>query len=221
MILLDFLLRQGAFTLEIQQRIEAPATAFFGPSGAGKTSVLEAIAGLRRPARGEIRIDDDVLSGEGVWLKPERRRVGYVPQDAALFPHMNVRRNILYGVRSGGNGAASNGLSLDRVLRVLEIEPLIDRSVGSLSGGERQRVALARALVAAPRVLLLDEPLAGVDAPRRARVVESLKRIRDELRVPLLYVTHDVDEVRAIASWVVCMADGRVTTAGPPAEVLS
>jgi molybdate transport system ATP-binding protein len=205
-IVLDFVLRQGSFVLEIHERLEARALALFGPSGAGKTSVLDAIAGLRTPEAGQIAVGGHVLfaSASRVNLPPHLRRVGYVPQDVALFPHMSVRRNILYGRNRG------NGIPLDRVLALLEIAPLMPRPVQTLSGGERQRVALARALMSSPDLLLLDEPLAAVDVELRRRILPYLRRVRDELAVPILYVSHDRPEAEAIADIVLEIDGGRV-----------
>ena len=210
-ITLDFALRQGGFALEMRERIEARAVALFGPSGAGKTTVLEAIAGLRRPRRGAIRIGARTLfdAEAGVDVPCHRRRVGYVPQDLALFPHMNVRRNILYGAEAGRDEAVA------QVVALLELGPLLDRGAAGLSGGERQRVALARALAAAPALLLLDEPLAALDAPLRSRILPCLERIRDDLATPMLYVSHAEAEVRALADWVVVLDAGRVVRSAP------
>jgi molybdate transport system ATP-binding protein len=210
MLRLEVLLTQGSFTLDVTARVEARATALVGPSGAGKTTLLEAIAGLRTPGRGEIRIGDHLLfsSRDGVDLPAHRRHVGYVPQDVALFPHMNVRRNLQYG--RSRNGSRHAGLPLDRIAKMLEIEPLLDRGVKDLSGGERQRVAFARALLSAPDLLLLDEPLAAVDVPLRRRIVPYLRRVRDELGVPLVYVSHDLEEVAMLAEWVVELDGGTV-----------
>jgi molybdate transport system ATP-binding protein len=206
MIALDFRLRQGEFTLDIRERIDARVTALFGPSGAGKTTVLDAIAGLRVPADGSIAIGERVLfsSAARVNLPPHQRHVGYVTQDVALFPHLNVRRNVLYGRRD------SQRLALDQVAGMLEVAGLLDRRIQQLSGGERQRIALARALMSAPEVLLLDEPLAAVDVERRRRILPYLERVRDELAVPIVYVTHDAEEVRRIADRVIVLEDGRV-----------
>jgi len=204
---LEVFLRQGVFTLEIHEHIDARVVALFGPSGAGKTTVLEAIAGLRTPERGVIRIGARTLfdSSEGVDLPAHERRVGYVPQDLALFPHLNVRRNILYGADAGG------WQRLNQVVGMLELDSALDRNVTTLSGGERQRVALARALMASPALLLLDEPLAALDRGLRDRILPYLERIRDELAIPMLYVSHAEMEVRAVADWIVVLDAGRVT----------
>ena len=209
-ITLDFSLRQGVFTLEIHEHIQARVVALFGPSGAGKTTVLESIAGLRTPQRGVVRIGTRTLfdSSTGVDLPAHARRVGYLPQDLALFPHLNVRRNILYGADAGG------GQRLDQILGMLELDRMLDRDVTALSGGERQRVALARALMASPALLLLDEPLAALDRGLRERILPYLERIRDELAIPMLYVSHAETEVRAIADWVVMLDGGRVARSG-------
>ena len=207
MIDLDIELAQGSFVLAARVRLDARAAALFGPSGAGKTTILDAIAGLRTPRRGSITIDGRVLfsSDRRVNLPPHHRRVGYVPQDVALFPHMDVRRNLLYGRHPGISP------DLDRVVGMLEIATLLDRRVTDLSGGERQRVALGRALMSGPSLLLLDEPLAAVDVPLRRRILPYLQRVRDELVVPIIYVSHDREEVDALADVVVMVDGGQVT----------
>ncbi len=216
-IVLDFTLRQGAFTLDIHERFEARAAALFGPSGAGKTTVLETIAGLRRPSSGEIRIGDRRLfsSADGTHVPARLRQVGYVPQDVALFPHLDVQHNIAYGAARG------TAVSVDKIIRLLEIKPLLSRGVGELSGGERQRVAIARALVSAPDLLLLDEPLAAVDMALRERILPYVERVRDELALPMIYVSHAADEVRRIADQVIVLDHGCVVETGPPEVCLS
>jgi molybdate transport system ATP-binding protein len=216
MIEIDFDLKQGSFAMSFAVRIEARTTAIFGPSGAGKTTILDVVAGLRHASRGRIIVGDRVLldSARGVDLAPHQRHVGYVPQDVALFPHMNVRRNLLYGRHS----AVSPDLS--RVVEMLEIDALPERRVSALSGGERQRVALGRALMSGPSLLLLDEPLAAVDVPLRRRILPYLERVRDALRIPIVYVSHDRDEVRELADHVLLIESGRLVASGSPAAVL-
>ena len=206
MIEVDIELVQGSFVLTAAIRIEARTAALFGPSGAGKTTILDAIAGLRTPRRGSIAIGGRVLfsSDAGVNLPPHQRHVGYVPQDVALFPHMDVRRNLLYGRHPGVSP------DLDRVVGMLEIDRLLDRRVTDLSGGERQRVAVGRALMSGPSLLLLDEPLAAVDVPLRRRILPYLQRVRDELRIPIVYVSHDRDEVAELAEVVVLIDAGKI-----------
>jgi molybdate transport system ATP-binding protein len=207
MIALAFTLTQGSFTLSIDERLTGRITALFGPSGAGKTTTLDAIAGLRTPASGTICIGHRVVfaSATRVNVPPYDRHVGYVPQDVALFPHMNVRRNVLFGRRPGQR------LELQTVVSMLEIADLLEREVRELSGGERQRVALARALMSSPELLLLDEPLAAVDLERRRRILPYVERVRDELGVPVIYVTHDAEDVRRFADAVIVLDAGRVT----------
>jgi len=211
-IAIDIQLTQGSFRLEVTARVNGKATAIFGPSGSGKTTTLDAIAGLRAPDRGAITIDGRALfsSSQRINLPPHQRHVGYVPQDVALFPHMNVRRNLLYGRHPGSSPP------LERVVSMLEIESLVDREVGALSGGERQRVALGRALMSGPSLLLLDEPLAAVDVPLRRRILPYLERVRDELHLPIVYVSHDREEVQRLADYVIVLDAGRVTAAGAP-----
>ncbi|WP_227340243.1 ATP-binding cassette domain-containing protein [Sphingopyxis sp. P8] len=176
-------------------------TALFGPSGAGKTSILNMVAGLLRPDRGHIRIGERTLFGPGIDLAPEARRVGYVFQDGRLFPHRRVRANLLYGYDLAP--PANRWMGFDEALAFLGIGHLLDRWPQSLSGGEAQRVAIGRALLAAPELLLLDEPLASLDAARRGEIMAVIERIRDELRVPILYVSHDRAEVERLATEIV------------------
>jgi molybdate transport system ATP-binding protein len=203
---LDIELTQGSFLLTARIQLDARAAALFGPSGAGKTTILDTIAGLRAPRRGSIVVNGRVLysSAAGINLPAHHRHVGYVPQDVALFPHMLVRGNLLYGRHPGVSP------DLDRVVGMLEIQPLLHRRVTELSGGERQRVALGRALMSGPSLLLLDEPLAAVDVPLRRRILPYLRRVRDELTVPIIYVSHDREEVEELADVVVRLDAGRV-----------
>ena len=176
-------------------------TALFGPSGAGKTSVLGMVAGLLRPDRGHIRIGDRTLFGEGIDLPPEARRVGYVFQDGRLFPHRRVRANLVYGLDLAP--PANRWMTLDEATRFLGIDHLLDRWPQSLSGGEAQRVAIGRALLAGPEILLMDEPLSSLDAARRGDIMAVIERIRDELKLPILYVSHDRAEVDRLATQIV------------------
>ena len=180
-------------------------TALFGPSGAGKTSILNMVAGLIKPDRGHIRIGDRTLFGDGIDLPPEARRVGYVFQDGRLFPHRRVRANLLYGHRLAG--PADRWMGLDEAAQFLGIGDLLDRWPHSLSGGEAQRVAIGRALLAGPEILLMDEPLSSLDAARRGDIMVVIERIRDELKLPILYVSHDRVEVDRLATSVVAIGE--------------
>lgn len=200
------------FVLEIDTTITSQVTALCGPSGAGKTSLLDLIAGLRRPKSAFIQLEDRILIDTNARASvPTRlRRIGYVPQDLALFPHLSVRQNLLYGCKSNSAADEPGLFSYSHVTEVLEIRALADRGVTHLSGGEKQRVALARALLASPKLLLLDEPLANLDRPLRARIVPFLTRVRDEFRIPMLYVTHDFDDVRTLCNHVLTLERGRL-----------
>jgi len=192
---IDITMTQGAFTLSVRDSASVEVLGVFGPSGSGKTSLLEAIAGIRTPDSGEIRVDDRTLfsSANAINLPARDRRIGYVPQDALLFPNLDVRGNIQYGAR---------GSEFESLVGILELQALLDRRVGMLSGGEKQRVAIARALMTRPSILLLDEPLAAVDRERRDVILPYILRIRKELHVPLIYVTHDETELNSIADRV-------------------
>lgn len=209
-------LQLARFSLEVNATLSGRVTAIFGASGSGKTSLLEVIAGLRRPAAGMVRVDGTAVTdaAKGLFLRPERRGIGYVPQDGALFPHLSVRKNLLYGYEDRQSRPA--GLNFEHVTEVLEIFALVDRPIDTLSGGEKQRVALGRALLAAPRLLLLDEPLAGLDAPLRERLLPYFLRVRDEFSIPMIYVTHSPDEVMALCDDVLLLAHGRVEFQGAP-----
>ena len=206
--------RAGRLALEVQFTSDAAVTALFGPSGAGKTSVLNAIAGLLTPERGRIVADATVyFDADGVNVPPHERRVGYVFQEGRLLPHLPVRANLLYG--RFFRRAAERSRDFDAVVALLDLEHLLERRPLSLSGGEKQRVAIGRALLASPRLLLMDEPLASLDAPRKSEILYYIERLRDETRVPLIYVSHSVEEVVRLADTVVRMEAGRVAEAGP------
>ena len=209
------------FTLEVDAEVRSRITAIFGPSGAGKTSLLDLIAGLRRAPSAMIQLDGRVLTDttKRLFVPTHRRGIGYVPQDLALFPHLSVRQNLLFGCKSGGG--ANPSFNFERVVDVLEIRPLISRGVTELSGGEKQRVALARALLASPHLLLLDEPLASLDAPLKAKIIPYLTRIRDEFHIPMLCVTHDRFEALTLADEIVVLVNGRVLQTGPVLDVFN
>lgn len=183
------------FTLDVSFATNGASTALWGPSGSGKTTILELIAGLRKPETGQIFLDGEPLRD----VPPRHRGVGYVTQDDTLFPHLSVRANVRYG-----------GHENDRVTEVLEIAHLLDRGVKHLSGGERKRVALARALLSNPKILLLDEPLTGVDTELRKRVLDYLIRVREEFPIPIIYVTHEIQEAKILCDEVVRIDRGRV-----------
>lgn len=204
------------FTLALDVEIDRDVTALFGPSGAGKTTVLDLISGLRRAPSAYIELDGRVLTdtSAGREVPARDRHIGYVPQDGALFPHLSVRGNLLYGSKGEGTG-------LERVTEVLDIGRLLDRRIGGLSGGERQRVALARALLSSPKLLLLDEPLASLDEELRTRVLAYLKRVRDEFRVPMLYVSHARSEVVELCEEVLVLERGTLMGQGDPRTLLT
>ena len=193
--------RFGASVIGAQFTAEAGLTALFGPSGVGKTSLLNMVAGLLRPDRGHIRIGGRTLFDDATDLPPEARRVGYVFQDGRLFPHRRVKANLLYGWRLAD--PANRWMTLDEAADFLGIGHLLGRWPQSLSGGEAQRVAIGRALLAAPQILLMDEPLSSLDAARRGDIMTVIERIRDELKVPILYVSHDRAEVDRLATQIV------------------
>lgn len=211
----------GAFTLDV--RFDAPpgVTVLFGRSGSGKTSVINAVAGLTRPDSGRIALDGEVLmdSTTGAWLPPHRRRLGYVFQDARLFPHMSVEKNLAYGARFAPRGAATPDRA--RVIEMLGLGALLQRRPVALSGGEKQRVAIGRALLSAPRMLLADEPLAALDEDRKAEILPYFERLRDELSIPILYVSHSAAEVARLATTIVVLEAGGVRRVGPAGAVMA
>ena len=214
MLALDVEKRLGEFTLAAKFEVAGGATALFGPSGAGKTSIANLIAGLLTPDRGRIALDGAVLfdAASRTDVPPHRRRVGYVFQEGRLFPHMSVRRNLDYGRWMSGLGRDEGEAS--RIVEMLDIAHLLDRRPGKLSGGERQRIAIGRALLMRPRLLLLDEPLASLDIGRKQEILPYLLRLRDDAKVPMLYVSHNAAEIARIATQVVRVEDGRIVAQG-------
>lgn len=212
-------LPRGGFTLDVDLRLPGNCiTAVFGASGSGKTTLLRCVAGLERAEAARIAVAGEVWqdAAAGVFLPTHRRPLGYVFQEASLFDHLDVRGNLAFAHKRSGAGA-----DLQPLLELLGIAGLLDRRPWQLSGGERQRVAIARALATQPRILLLDEPLAAIDLSRRREILPWLERLRDELRIPMLYVTHSGDEVARLAEHLVLLEDGAVRASGPLAEVLS
>jgi molybdate transport system ATP-binding protein len=199
----DIAARRGQREIAVRFAADAGITALFGPSGAGKTTVLDCVAGLLRPDRGRIALGGAVLfdSAQGVCLPPEARACGYVFQDNRLFPHRNVRQNLLFGHDRTPPGRRWMGF--DEAIDFLGIGALLDRMPRTLSGGESQRVAIGRALLSGPRLLLFDEPLSSLDAARREEIMRVIERVRDELKVPMLYVSHDAVEVERLARRIV------------------
>lgn len=228
MFRIDIRARQqlGPLALDIALEIEtAGVLALFGPSGAGKTSILNWIAGLNRPDSGHIRIDGRTLfdAGAGIDLPPDRRGLGYVFQEPRLFPHLGVKANLLYGWhgrRHGRGGDERPEITLDQVVQLLGIGHLLDRRIGHLSGGEQQRIAIGRALLAQPQVLLMDEPLAAVDQRRKSEILPFIESLHAELRIPIIYISHDADEILRIADQVALIVEGKLAALGSMEEVL-
>ena len=213
--------RLGAFSLEATFTSDGGVTALFGRSGSGKTSIIRIIAGLIRPDHGRVSLDDSVLADTGrqVFVPRHRRRFGYVFQEARLFPHLSVRQNLSYGRWFAPRNERSE--SFDGVVDLLGIAALLDRRPAKLSGGEKQRVAIGRALLSSPRLLLMDEPLAALDEARKAEILPYLERLRDETKIPIIYVSHSIAEVARLANRVVVMRDGKVEAIGPALDIFS
>jgi len=212
--------RLGAFSLDAAFETGGRLTALFGPSGSGKTSLVNLIGGLLRPDEGRIVAGGRVLvdTGAGIFVPKHRRRIGYVFQDARLFPHMTVGQNLRYG--RFFTPASERYGDMDGVVELLGIGHLLDRKPGSLSGGEKQRVAIGRALLASPRLMLMDEPLASLDEQRKAEILPYIERLRDETKIPIVYVSHSAAEVARLATDIAVLDNGRVAAAGPTSEIL-
>jgi molybdate transport system ATP-binding protein len=212
--------RLGKFQLDARFATDGGLVALFGRSGSGKTSIVNAIAGLVRPDEGRVTIDGEALldTSRRIFVPPHRRRLGYVFQEGRLFPHLTVRQNLLYG-RWFTPPAERRG-DLNGVVDLLGLGAVLDRRPGRLSGGEKQRVAIGRALLADPRLLLMDEPLASLDEARKAEILPYIERLHDHARVPIVYVSHSIAEVARLASTVVLLSEGVVAAVGPTAEVM-
>ncbi len=216
-------LQQALPGINLDIGFDAPSgvTVLFGRSGSGKTTIVNAVAGLLRPESGRVAVDDWVLfdTGRDLWLPPHRRRLGYIFQEGRLFPHLTVRQNLVYGRWFAPRSA--QGEEPGKVIEMLGIGHLLGRRPAQLSGGEKQRVAIGRALLAGPRLILADEPLAALDDERKAEILPYFERLRDEVSVPILYVTHSASEVARLATSVVALQDGTVVRHGPASEVLA
>ena len=214
------LVRRGGAAFDLSVDLTLPSsgtTVIFGPSGGGKTTILRAIAGLEPDVRGHIRINPKTWQAPGVFVPAHQRRVGFVFQHSALLPHLSVEQNLRYGWQRVGGTAAEYAQCVEQ----LDLAPLLQRAIGRLSGGERQRVALGRALLTRPDILLLDEPLAALDVARRSEILGYLERLKQTTAIPLLYVTHAVDEMSRLADYLVLMKGGRVRQAGPALDVMN
>jgi molybdate transport system ATP-binding protein len=219
---IDLKRKQGSFSVDaLFQGAHSGVTALFGSSGAGKTSVVNMVAGLLKPDAGRVAINGHLLfdSVRGINLPPERRRVGYVFQDGRLLPHVTVKSNLVYGMRR--TTPAQRYVDLDQVVELLGISHLLQRRPARLSGGEKQRVAIGRALLTSPALLLMDEPLASLDADRKNEVLPFIMRMSREFSIPILYVTHAMDEILTLADYLVLMEDGHVLASGPIGHVMS
>jgi len=216
----DVYRRLGAFTLEARFATGGGLTALFGPSGSGKTSLINIISGLLRPDRGRVVVDGRVLvdTEQGIFVPKHRRRIGYIFQEPRLFPHLTVRQNLLYGYWF--TPASARRERLDHIVGLLGIDGLLDRGPALLSGGEKQRVAIGRALLASPHLLLMDEPLAALDEARKSEILPYIERLRDESRVPIVYVSHSVPEVTRLATTMVLLSEGRVAATGTVPEIM-
>lgn len=213
-------LEQGAFHLDAAFTCGEGITALFGQSGAGKTTLVNAIAGLVRPRMGRITLDGETLfdAGQGIHVPARKRRFGYVFQEGRLFPHLTVRQNLTFSRMF--QPVKQSAAELDHIVELLGLRELLERRPGDLSGGEKQRVALGRALLAGPRVLLMDEPLASLDAHRRDEILRYIELLRDEVRIPIIYVSHSVEEVVRLADTVVLISSGRVAAVGGVEQVM-
>lgn len=215
-ILQNISLSLNEFHLQVNRTLSKRVTVLCGPSGSGKTSLMEIIAGLRNPGRGRVQLHQRVLldTDKNISIPPHKRRVGYVPQDVVLFPHLNVRSNLFYGHRRKPDAAPNTRFSPDHILDLLQIHHLLHRRPRELSGGERQRIALGRALLSNPEMLLFDEPLASLDPKLKDRILPYFIRIREEFQLPMVYVTHHPEEARLIGDELVWIEQGQIGAGG-------
>ncbi len=219
-VAIDIKHRLGGFLLDARFEAGGGLIALFGRSGSGKTSIVNIVAGLVRPDRARVCVDGTALvdTERGIFVPRHRRRIGYVFQEGRLFPHLSVRQNLLYGRRFASRG--TTGDELERVVALLGIGGLLERRPGRLSGGEKQRVAIGRALLSDPRLLLMDEPLASLDEQRKAEILPYIERLRDESKVPIVYVSHSIPEVARLATTVALMSEGKVAAVGPTSDIM-
>jgi len=220
-IVASFAGRLGAFTIDVAFEIPRRGiTALFGPSGCGKTTILRCIAGLQR-LEGRLQVDGEVWqdSARGIFLPPHKRPIGYVFQEASLFPHLSVRENLLYGARRSGT-RSDGGRGFDDVVELLRLDALLERSPGTLSGGQRSRVAIGRALLSRPRLLLMDEPLTGLDLRAKEEILPYLAMLHREFSIPIVYVSHEIAEVAQLADHMLVVSDGKLVASGPTAATL-
>ena len=217
---LNVALERPDFTLRVDQPLElAGITALFGPSGSGKTTLLRVIAGLEREARGTVAFDGETWASASAHVPTHRRRIGYVFQDGRLFAHLSVEQNLRFALQRSSTGAPRPSISLEAAVEALDLRALLPRRTPSLSGGEQQRVAIARALLTSPRLMLMDEPLSSLDVARKQEILPHIEKLPGTFGIPVLYVTHNVDEVARLAADVVLLAGGRIVAHGNVAAI--
>ena len=216
----NFKMDYPGFNLDVELTLPAKGvTVVFGPSGSGKTTLLRCLSGLERAPSGILKLADQVWQDEGIFIPIHQRKVGLVFQESRLFPHLSIQQNLLYGYQR--TQSVERNLHLDEVVEVLGLAALLKRTPDKLSGGEKQRVAIGRALLTSPKLLLMDEPLASLDMQRKAEIIPFIKRIEDEFKTPIIYVTHSVDEVLQLVDTMVILQAGKVANFGPVQEVFS
>jgi molybdate transport system ATP-binding protein len=214
--------RLGSFTLDAEFAVPASGvTGLFGPSGSGKTTVLRCIAGLQRFSEGYCAVDGEIWQDKSLFRQPHKRAVGYVFQEASLFPHLSVTGNLLYASRGRRPAAPADPIGFEEAVALLGLSPLLERATDRLSGGERQRVAIGRALLSQPKLLLMDEPISALDADTKNEILPFLERLRDTLSLPIIYISHDMREIERLAEHLVLMQSGQVRSAGRLSQLQS